>query len=124
LFAFEGAYGLVDDEYDGLFVSNEYPTFDCDHDRVRAEFLYAYFKSPSVWREVAVGSKGLGHRRQRVQPEQVLAHRLWLPPLAWQEQICQIFRKLDSLRLCQAEIAAELDAFLPSVLDKALRGKL
>ena len=30
LFAFEGAYGMVTKEFDGAFVSQEYPTFKCD----------------------------------------------------------------------------------------------
>jgi type I restriction enzyme S subunit len=82
LFAFEGAYGIVPPELDGHFVSNEYPTFDCDETKIQPEFLEAYFKNPEVWQKVAVGSKGLGDRRQRVQPEQVLAHKFWLPPLS------------------------------------------
>src|SRR5262249_47839013 len=60
LFAFEGAYGMVPEEFDGWYVSNEFPTFECDTNRVRAEFLYAYFKSPGVWVEMSTGSQGLG----------------------------------------------------------------
>jgi type I restriction enzyme S subunit len=30
LFAFEGAYGAVTKDYDGFYVSNEYPTFECN----------------------------------------------------------------------------------------------
>jgi type I restriction enzyme S subunit len=41
LFAFEGAYGVVPDEFDGLFVSNEYPTFDLDTSRVTPDFVQA-----------------------------------------------------------------------------------
>ncbi len=124
LFAFEGSYGLVTDEFDGCFVSNEYPTFDCDPDLVIGTFLYAYFKSPAAWQAVAAGSKGLGDRRQRVQLAQVLAYCLWLPPLDWQAKIDQTFYGLDRLRQLQAETAAELDALLPSVLDRAFNGTL
>jgi len=124
LFAFEGAYGLVSKEFDGHFVSNEYPTFACNPDRVRAEFLYAYFKSPTVWSKVSAGSKGLGDRRQRVQPAQILAHRLMLPPLAWQERICAMLAKVEEVKHKQTETTAELDAMLPSVLDKAFKGEL
>lgn len=80
LFAFEGAYAIVDPEHDGAFVSNEFPIFDIDPDRASREFLYAYFRSTRVWDAIAQGSKGLGDRRQRVQPSQVLGHELWLPP--------------------------------------------
>ena len=124
LFAFEGAYGRVTEEYDGYYVSSEYPTFNCNTEIVRIEFLEAYFKSRSVWREVAVGSKGLGDRRQRVQPAQILAHSAWIPPLKWQDQIAKVSVLLDSLKTLHTETAAELDALLPALLDRAFKGEL
>lgn len=96
LFAFEGAYGQVSPEFNGVFVSNEYPTFDCDPSFVRAEFLAAYFRPAQVWKAVATGSKGLGDRRQRVQPDQVLAHELWVPPISEQEQLVTVQPKSGS----------------------------
>jgi type I restriction enzyme S subunit len=124
LFAFEGAYGMVTSEFDGAFVSQEYPTFDCDARFVRAEFLAAYFKPPHVWRVVAEGSQGLGDRRQRVQPEKILSHELWLPPIGWQNQIADVIAEMDALKHLQAETATEIDALLPSILDKAFKGEL
>jgi len=49
---------------------------------------------------------------------------LWLPPLAWQETIADVWARLDALRAVQAETAAELDALLPSVLNQAFAGNL
>lgn len=124
LFAFEGSYGYVTEDFAGCYVSNEYPMFDCQPEHVRAEFLSAYFKAPNVWREVAAGSKGLGDRRQRVQPTQVLAYSLWLPPIEWQDRIAAVWGQLNKLNATQIEAAAELDALLPAVLEKAFRGTL
>lgn len=124
LFAFEGAYGMVTDEFDGAYVSNEYPTFECKPESARPEFLSAYFKAPSVWKQVATGSKGLGDRRQRVQPAQVLGHEIWLPPFAWQARIAEVQAEVGTLKRHQADTAAELDALLPAILDRAFRGEL
>lgn len=124
LFAFEGAYGVVPDDLDGRYVSNEYPTFDCDESRVLPEFLEAHFKSPQVWQEVAVGSKGLGDRRQRVQPEQVLTHKMWLPPMAWQRTIAETRKRLAAERANKSLVESQLDAMLPAILDRAFRGEL
>jgi type I restriction enzyme, S subunit len=124
LFAFEGAYGAVTPEFDGTFVSQEYPTFDCDPRQIRSEFLAAYFKPAHVWKAVAAGSKGLGGRRQRVQPPQVLAHELWLPPIAWQNRLAEVQTEVDALKRLQAETATELDALLPAILDRAFKGEL
>ena len=124
LFAFEGAYGMVTSEFDGKFVSQEYPTFECNPRHVVAEFLAAYFKPAHVWKDVATGSKGLGDRRQRVQPAQVLAHELWLPPTPWQDRLCEVQSEVDALRNLQADTAVELDALLPAILDRAFKGEL
>jgi type I restriction enzyme S subunit len=124
LFAFEGAYGMVTRDYDGHFVSAEYPTFECDPRQIRIEFLTAYFKAPSAWRDVATGSKGLGHRRQRVQPGQVLAHTVWIPPLGWQDSLGEMQAEVDALKRIQTETDAELHALLPAVLDGAFKGEL
>jgi type I restriction enzyme S subunit len=124
LFAFEGAYGIVTENFDGTFVSSEYPTFECDHQRIYPEFLAAYFKLPIAWKEVAVGSKGLGNRRQRVQPNQILSHQLWLPPMSLQNQLKEIYYHAGSIKPQQSEITSELDALISSILDRAFRGEL
>jgi len=102
LFAFEGSYGIVTDEFDQHFVSNEYPTFTCDIAKLLPEFLYAYFKRPSIWNQVAAGSKGLGDRRQRVQPSQLLSHRIMLPPMKTQVELREIIWQVDNLNRLQS----------------------
>lgn len=92
LFAFEGAYAIVPEEMDGVFVSNEYPTFDVDQDHLLPRYLYWLFQRPDVWRQVAVGAKGMGDRRQRVHPDKVLSYRIDLPSLGDQRRIVE---KLD-----------------------------
>jgi len=117
LFAFEGAYGLVTREHDGAYVSNEYPTFDCDGGRALPEFLFAYFKNPDVWTTVAAGSKGLGHRRQRVAPEHLLGHALLLPPMSWQQKIAAVMGQAEALSSRQRQTAVRLSALLPALLN-------
>jgi type I restriction enzyme S subunit len=124
LFAFEGAYGMVTEEFDGFFVSQEYPTFECNPHSVRAEFLWAYFRSPRVWREVAAGSKGLGDRRQRVQPPQVLGREIWLPPMTWQNRIAETLDHSTRLEREHAATGTEIDALVAAILDRAFKGEL
>lgn len=107
LFAFEGAYGVVDDSFDGHFVSNEYPSFAIDTTRLLPGYLSAYFRRPTAWRAIAMGSKGVGSRRIRVHPERVLAHAIPLPPLPEQEAIVA---RLDALADKTRHLAAHLDA--------------
>lgn len=107
LFAFEGAYGLVDEVFDGYFVSNEYPSFQIDTRRLNARFLKLYFQLPRVWQEVAIGSKGVGSRRVRVQPAQMLTHAIPLPPISEQERIVSHFDGLaEKTRQLNEHLAA------------------
>jgi type I restriction enzyme S subunit len=121
LFAFEGAYGAVSHEFDGYYVSGEYPTFDCNPNYVTADFLAAVFHSPEIWKRVAQASKGLGDRRQRVKAEQLLAFELPIPPLQWQNEFVALLLKIVTAKQVQDEIATGLNAFLPAVLETALR---
>lgn len=107
LFAFEGSYGVVDDAFDGCFVSNEYPSFAIDRSRLEPGFIKAYFQVPKVWKAIAMGSKGVGSRRIRVQPDKVLAHPIPLPPLDEQKAIVA---HLDALAEKSRQVAAHLDA--------------
>jgi type I restriction enzyme S subunit len=98
LFAFEGAYGAVADNFDNYYVSNEFPTFDVDSAVLDAEFLAAYFRSRDVWDELARSSHGLGSRRQRVHPEAVLELKVWIPSMDAQRRVVA---NLDRLRNTQ-----------------------
>lgn len=107
LFAFEGAYGIVDDEFDGFFVSNEYPSFAIDRSQLLPAYLRYYFRLPTVWQDIGMGSKGVGSRRIRIHPERVLDHRISLPPLS--EQLT-IVARLDALTTKAEHVEAHLDA--------------
>lgn len=123
LFAFEGAYGVVNEHFDGSYVSSEYPTFNSDPAQVIHQFLGVYFQSPRIWREVAHGSKGLGDRRQRVQPEKILGHTLLLPPLSWQQRIAEVQSIHVRGQSERTEVAKELAALMPAVLDQAFNSQ-
>lgn len=123
LFAFEGAYGLVPEEFDGYFVSNEYPSFAIDQQIVHPEYLEIYFKSPKVWEEVSQLSSGMGDRRRRIQPEQFLTHSIPVPPLDQQRRIVAEMSKVQEAISLHVEVGRELDALYRSMLTRAFRGE-
>jgi type I restriction enzyme S subunit len=63
-----------------------------------------------------------------VRPNNVLSYQIPPPPLDEQRRIVaylgNLQAKVDALKRLQAETAAELDALLPSILDKAFKGEL
>lgn len=124
LFAFEGAYALVEERFDGYYVSNEFPSFCLDATRVDPGFLAAYFRAPSVWQDLAGRSKGLGVRRQRVQPEAILDYDVWLPPLAEQQRIARVAELTNASDRLRARIETRLGALNVSALNRAFAGLL
>lgn len=120
LFAFEGAYAVVPDELDGAFVSNEFPCFDVQRDRVLPRYLRWRFSLPRVWAALAEGSKGMGDRRKRVHPDQLLAFRTALPPLEEQRRIVErldaVEAKLRQISRIRQEACAEVQLLIARAL--------
>ena len=122
LFAFEGAYAVVDEAFDGRFVSNEFPTFNVVSPLVRQEFLAAYFRSPRVWQDLAGRSKGLGVRRQRIQVEAILEYEVWLPPMDVQMQVVRLTNLSAEYETCRSMVGSHLDAFRTAAINRMVDG--
>jgi type I restriction enzyme S subunit len=122
LFAFEGSYAFVVREFDGYFVSNEFPTFDTDPEQLEARWLANYLRSPDRWAELASSSKGLGVRRQRVPVESVLAYELWLPPVEQQRAMVQMIDRLEQARVSRAQADAWIGSLAPAAVNEAFAG--
>ena len=124
LMAWEGALGVVPPECDGCVVSTEFPVFEVNQKRVLPEVLDTYFRTPSVWPEIAGESTGTNIRRRRLNPQDFLDYEMPLPSMETQVTLREVRAEVDALKRLQAETAAELDALLPAILDKAFKGEL
>ena len=122
LFAFEGAYAYVPDEFDGHYISNEFPTFDVDPDVTEAKFIAAALRTPQQWAELAGSSKGLGLRRQRIHVDALLAYAIWFPPLGEQRRIVAGLREIDRLNALLSMSDSLAAAVGPSSLNRAFAG--
>ncbi|HEV2177399.1 MAG TPA: restriction endonuclease subunit S [Terriglobia bacterium] len=124
LMAWEGALGVVPPECEGLVVSSEFPVFEIDTALALPETLDVYFRTPSVWPTLAGASTGTNVRRRRLNPANFLEFEMPLPPMNSQRKLSEIKRRVDAMKRLQAVTTAEFDALLPSILDRAFRGKL
>jgi type I restriction enzyme, S subunit len=124
LMAWEGALGVVPPECDGCVVSTEFPVFEVNEDRVLHEVLDTYFRTPSVWPEIAGESTGTNVRRRRLNPQDFLDYEMPLPSRDTQITLRKVRAEVDALKRLQAETAAELAALLPAILDRAFKGEL
>jgi len=107
-------------------VKNGGITFIVDHDRLLPRYLLWMFERPEVWRQVAVGSKGMGDRRQRVHPEQVLRYRINLPSLDEQQRIVHrldtVAALVDERRRAIESAERETQAMLLKAFQRAIDG--
>lgn len=109
LMAWEGAFGVVPPECDGLVVSPEYPVFSADPSRLDPHYLGYHFSNPSVWPQVAGESTGTNVRRRRLHPDSFLRYKIPLPPLSEQQRIVAW---IDAVTTRVAEAHSEADAAL------------
>lgn len=89
------------------------------------EFLYYFFKSKTLWfREQLARGQGQPNLNTDMTKKMVIP----IPPLVEQRRIVAeldaLRAEVDALKKLQAETAAELDALLPSLLDRAFKGEL
>jgi type I restriction enzyme S subunit len=82
---------------------------------VRTEWFWKHFKN---------ATRGVGARRERTRPEQFLTIKIPMPDIKLQKLGQQLFTKMELSKHIQAQTTTELDAMLPSILDKAFKGEL
>jgi type I restriction enzyme S subunit len=107
LFAWQGAFGVISQELDGNFVSNEFPVFHVDGNRISAEYLKRWFQVPAVWRRVeedCTGSTPL--TRNRFKEQFFLNLQVPLPHLDEQHAIAT---RLDTLEDKARQVTEHLD---------------
>ncbi len=122
--AFEGAVAVVPADFDGWFLSQEFPTF-----RVKPTghpgYLAHICRWPSFWGILTASSKGIGARRERVHPEQLLSIEIPLPDLDEQRRITDkldVFFNLTSQVRNASNLVdhGRLSSMIPSVIDREL----
>jgi type I restriction enzyme, S subunit len=123
LMAWEGALGIVPAECDELVVSPEFPVFEIDKEVMLPEVVDTYFRSPEVWPGLSGQSGGTNVRRRRLNPNDFLNLQMPWPDQETQAAIKECVSRVSAIRAIQSETSVELDAMLPSILDKAFKGE-
>ena len=96
--------------------------------RVLPEYIEQVLKSPPLREQIQREASGTSPTMKNISKEKVLALRL--PPCTLAEQrrivaeLDALQAQADALKRLQAGTAAELDALLPAILDRAFKGDL
>lgn len=124
VFAWEGAVAVAQPDDAGRFGSHRFITCVPKEGYATADFLCFYFLTPEGLERLGQASPGGAGRNRTLGLEKLAEMEVPVPPYEWQ---CHFGRQLKKVHAMQAERDAErkkLDAFVPSILDRAFRGAL
>jgi type I restriction enzyme S subunit len=92
------------------------------------EYLEQVLKARALRDQIEAQASGTSPTMKNISQEKVLALRVPRRPLAEQHKIvgelAVLQAKVDALKPLQADTAAELEALMPALLDRAFRGEL
>lgn len=87
LFGWEGATAVVEDEFDGLYVSHEFPTFTINTELADRRYVAHLARWTGLHAKLKNKGTGVGSRRQRVNVSRLLETTVPLPALPEQRRI-------------------------------------
>jgi len=123
LFACRGAFGVINKELDGCYVSGEFPTFVPVPGRVDIEFLKYWFRLPGVLATVDADCSGSTPlTRNRFKEHFFLALEIPLPSLAEQRRVVarieELAAQIHEARTLRHQAAEEAEALRASASAK------
>ena len=122
LFAWQGSFGVIPDELDGCFVSNEFPVFGVDVARLDPRFLTFWFALPQTQRTVEADCYGsTPGTRNRYKEAYFLNLETPLPPLAEQQRIVAKLDKVAGLVEKRRRLLEKAERDAHAMLSNAFR---
>ena len=122
--AWEGALAVAKTEDDGRFGSHRYLTFVPRTGIATGRFVTFYLLTPEGLHMVGEASPGSADRNRTLRAQEFMKIPIPVPDYASQLRFDFLCEEVDSLKRLQSATAAELDALLPAILDRAFKGEL
>ncbi|MCA1697235.1 MAG: restriction endonuclease subunit S, partial [Actinobacteria bacterium] len=97
LFAWKGSFGIIPPDFDGFFVSGEFPVFETDKSLLSPQYLNLLMCRPEVWVQVDRESTGsTTTSRNRWKEERFLQYQLALPAIEAQRRMVDLIAAVDA----------------------------
>jgi type I restriction enzyme, S subunit len=122
--AFEGALAIIPSEFDGWFLSQEFPTFEVDETVTSVRYIAQLCAWPTFWSLLSAESKGLGARKERVSADRLLAVKVPLPALHDQKRISSVLDRVGVSQQLASHQESTINAFRKQLLHTAFSGQL
>ncbi len=124
VFAWEGAIAVAKPEDTGRVGSHRYVTCVPRAELATSEFLCFYFLTSEGLSLIGAASPGGAGRNRTLGLSALGAIQVPVPPIAQQRWFNSLQAEVAALKRLHTETAAELDALLPAILDRAFKGEL
>jgi type I restriction enzyme S subunit len=122
-----GASGLVPQSLDGGLVTNDFPLFKIDNEKLLPSFLEWLSRTRDFVQLCMRASEGTTNR-VRLSEERFLSLEIPLPPLAKQQRLVarieELARQIKEARTVRAQAAEDAEALWPTLLQLAVTGAL
>lgn len=117
LTAWEGPITTVPAEFDGGFVSGEFPTFNLDETRILPDYMRLICQRPAFHADMRLRSTGTAERRNRLKPADLLSIEVELPPLEEQDAIVSTLAAVENVTRAALEERRLSFALLDAAVD-------
>jgi len=124
VFAWEGAIAVAQQDDAGRIGSHRYMSCVPVEDLATSPFLCFYFLTDEGLDLIRAASPGGAGRNRTLGIEALSRIQVPVPPLIDQMWFNALLSEVSSLKRLHAETAAELDALMPAILDRAFKGEL
>ncbi|HEX3999761.1 MAG TPA: restriction endonuclease subunit S [Pirellulales bacterium] len=124
VFAWEGAIAVAQPEDEGRFGSHRFITCVPKEGTVTADFLWFYFSTPEGLERIGEASPGGAGRNRTLGLEKLAEIEVPVPPFEQQRRFGRLLEKVRVMQAARDTERTKLDAFIPSILDRAFRGAL
>lgn len=125
LFAWKGAFAVAGPDVDGCIVSDKFPTYGCDHNRVDIRWLRWYFRTRDIaWQAEAMSKGAAAISKLTLNPPDFWQLTIPLPPIDEQEQVIGTVEELAA-RVAEAKglrqlSTAGVEQLFGAALDQAV----
>lgn len=124
VFAWEGAIAVVKQEDEGRVASHRFITCLPESGVVTADFLCFYFLTTEGLEKIQAASPGGAGRNRTLGLKKLEKIEVPVPDYNKQIWFNQLQSYVEKIKQAQAENETELEALMPSILDKAFKGEL
>ncbi|MBX3452285.1 MAG: restriction endonuclease subunit S [Planctomycetaceae bacterium] len=124
VFAWEGAIAVAQTHDQGRVGSHRFITCVPIPDQALADFLCFYFLTPEGLERIGEASPGGAGRNRTLGLEKLAEIEVPIPSMEMQVGFRRLLQKAREIEAIRDSARSELDAVLPSILDRAFKGAL